>query len=171
MSHVAEQDSRRTPHYLFLCSHCDRVRIFPCITQSTNELTTVQRYRLELTVWFVPSIIENAVAVGRSFGFPRNAAITYILYLLSLGIDDWPRPWSNVPTPRLAHDPDPTPLAPHWLCQSSDGDRNGWLCRTSICHGFASIKIWDWVFAAIVSTIDGCMVFFGLTVVSILFPF
>ena len=46
--------------------------------QSTSQLTTVQRHRLELTVWFVPSIIGNAVAVRR-FSCPfSNAA-----YLLS----------------------------------------------------------------------------------------
>ena len=149
---MAEQDSRRTARYLFLFSHCDCVRTFPWITQSTNQLITGQRHRLELTVWFVPSIIENAIAVRPSSCPPRYA--TYCLYPLSPGIDNWFRPRSNVPTPRLAHVPNHTSLAPHWHCQSSNGDRDGWLCGTSLRYWFASVKVWDWVFAAAVSAID-----------------
>lgn len=150
---MAEQDSRRTAHYLFLCSYCDCVRTFPWIMQSKNELTTVQRYRLELTVWFVPSIIGNAVAVCRFSCPPQNAA--YYLHPLSpLGFDNWPRPRSNVPTPRLAHDANLTALAPHRLCQSSDGNWDGWLCCAPLHYRLAGVKIWNWVFAAIVSTID-----------------
>ena len=127
--------------------------------QLTSQLTTDQRYRLELTVWFVPSIIGNAVAVRPSSCPPRYTI--YRLHPLSLGIDNWPRPRSNVPTPRLAHDPNPTPMAPHWLCRPSNGNWDGWLCRTSLCYWFASVKIWDWVLAAIVSRIDVSHSIFG----------
>jgi hypothetical protein len=84
----------------------------------------------------------------------KTLHITYILYLLSLGFDNWPRPRSNVPTPRLAHDANLTALAPYRLCQSSNGNWDGWLRCASLHYGLAGIKIWDWVFAAIVRTID-----------------
>jgi len=87
--------------------------------------------------------------------------ITYILYLLSLGFDNWPRPRSNVPTPRLAHDANPTALAPHGLCQSSDGNWDGWLCCASLHHRHTGVKIRDWVFAAIVSTTNVSRGIFG----------
>lgn len=72
---------------------------------------------------------------------------------MSLGVDNWPRSWSNVPTPCLAHDANPTTLAPHWFCWLSDGNWNGWLCCTALRYGFVSVKIWDRVFAASVSAL------------------
>ena len=109
-------------------------------------------------MWFVPSIIGNAVAVRRSSCPPETLHIAYILFL---GIDNWPRPRSNVPTPCLAHDANPTALAPHWLCRSSDGDRDGWLCWPPLHHGLAGVQIWDWIPAATVSTIHWLHVISG----------
>ena len=50
---------RRTSCRILVLVHRHRVRL--CISEPISRLTEL--FRLELTVWFVPSVIENALAV------------------------------------------------------------------------------------------------------------
>jgi hypothetical protein len=102
--------------------------------------------RLELTIWFVPSIIENAIAVSSPNCLSKNTSMT------SETQDNARRPRSgtHVPSTRPTHDACPSEMVTDRFCRTGGGNRRGRIGGASFHDRSLGPEIWNICSAAFV---------------------
>ena len=114
-------------------------------------------FRLELTVWFVPSLVGNAVAVGLglSSALP-DQTINSLTGILHRRV-----PWPDVPHPHVALVADPPPRAGHRLHGLYRGSGRGRCCCITWHSGGLGAEVWDRGASTLVSLFSVALEFRG----------
>lgn len=107
------------------------------ILQITDKLT--QGFRLEVTVWVIPSMVENAVAV-RLPPFVNMISLT----LCVVGCSDRIVHGPYVSPRHVAHDKSVTTVACNGFCGMDSGPRASRFRNPALHHWCCGVTIWNW---------------------------
>lgn len=147
-----EQMDRRREGGLRVYRARDWVGSSPC-RLSSQSAHSHPEYRLELTIWFVPSIIQNAIAVRLSFFPPSSRQLPLATPLLnhSIGLDHRSPPGPLLPHHRLPLEPHSPALDAHSLRGMDRWYRRERFSCLAVYHRYLGVQVRDQVVAAFVS--------------------